>query len=111
MKSCTTIKNQKQLSPDAILFFSKKLMLLPFSAQPNNSPSPGSYKKVLGGKGNSNLEGSHLSILLALIVNACIQKEFRNSSRFPTVQADRLIARELVDFSEEKFSIGEGMVT
>jgi hypothetical protein len=108
---CKKYKDKKQLSPDSILFFSNKLMLLPVGDAPNHSPSPGKYKKIISINGeDDNLQAAHLSILLAQIINSCIGKNFRDSHRFPTEQADKLISQDKIKESEEKFYFGEGLV-
>jgi hypothetical protein len=107
---CQQYKDKKQLAPNMIMFFSKEVMLLPYSDAPGHSPSPGKYKKIVKNGENSNLQASHLSIMLALIVNSCISKNFRDTHYFPTEQADKLIREEQIQESQESFHLGEGLI-
>lgn len=109
-KTCLNLVDKKNLAPDSIIFFTKEIMLLPYSEKPNFSPSSGKYKKIIRNSDVCDLNASHLSIFLALIVNACIGKNVRDTRTFATVQADNLVEAEQVKESEEVFHFGEGMI-
>ena len=110
-KTCKKFKDKKELAPDTIMFFMKEVMLLPHSEIPNQAPPLGIYKRLTSLTKNGDIKAAQLSILLALIVNACIRKDTSGViHRFPVVQANRLFQAEEVDVTSTKFSIGEGIV-
>jgi hypothetical protein len=107
---CKKYIDKKENAPDAIMFLSKGIMLLPYNEEPGISPKPGTYRKMIANQNNDRGKGSQLSVLLALIINSCIKKEMKVTHTFPTVQANTLIQDDEINLTDVSFAIGDGLI-
>ena len=102
-------KGKDVLAPNAIMFFTEKTLLVHCNEQGQIAPD-GKYYHRIGTDDEGKLHGAdfQLSVILAMIVNACEQKEFTKTRYFADRQGFGLVQLERGGISLDRFSFGEG---
>jgi len=97
-------KEQEIYTPDAILFFTKNTLLVRCNENVNRQIDPGGrcYYRL----GDNNAE--QVSVVLAMIINACEKKQLMTSRIFLSGNRPQLIQGERLVLSSEHFSFGDG---
>ncbi|MBI3335502.1 MAG: hypothetical protein HY001_03320 [Candidatus Portnoybacteria bacterium] len=105
----TKFNDKNVLAPNAIMFFTAKSLLVYCNEQGQIAPG-GKYYHRIGTDDEGKLHGAdfQLSVILAMIVNACEQKEFTRTRYFADRQGFGLVQFERGDISLDRFTFGEG---
>lgn len=98
--------NQKAHTPNAVVFFTASTLLLSLDQQ-NKLSSSGEYHRVEF-EDREKLVDFQLSLILAMIINACEDKESRATHYFSEKQGFRLTQLERSNIDPTKFSFGAG---
>ena len=107
----SSFKNKEVTTPDAIMFFSNNTLLVRCNDNVKIGPDGRYYHRLCGSNEQSfQIDGIafQMSAILAMIINACEQKEFTQSHYFSDRQGSQLMQAERGDLSLERFSFGEG---
>lgn len=97
------------LAPNAIMFLTAKTLLVHCNEQGQIAPD-GKYYHRIGTDDEGKLHGAdfQLSVILAMIINACEQKEFTQTRYFADRQGFGLVQLERGGISLDRFKFGEG---
>ena len=108
----SSYKGKEGITPDAIMFFTANSLLVRCNEKQRIGPDGKFYHKLLAA--SEILEESsalQLSIILAMIINACEQKQFRDSHYFTDRQGFSLFQAERARLLLDRFSFGDGKST
>lgn len=110
------IPTDKPMGADAIMFFTSGCLLVTHNKEGKWERGGKYYHKIFRSDDVKEKEvsdkGWQISIILALIVSACEQKDFQISRRFKNGSAaNRLIQMDGAMTSHSRFSFGEGLST
>lgn len=102
-------KDKDFLAPNAIMFLTAKTLLVHCNEQGQIAPD-GKYYHRIGTDDEGKLHGAdfQLSVILAMIINACEQKEFTQTRYFADRQGFGLVQLERGGISLDRFKFGEG---
>ena len=102
-------KDKNVLAPNAIMFLTAKTLLVHCNEQGQIAPD-GKYYHRIGTDDEGKLHGAdfQLSVILAMIVNACEQKEFTQTRYFADRQGFGLVQLERGGISLDRFGFGDG---
>ncbi len=102
-------KDKNVLAPNAIMFLTAKTLLVHCNEQGQIAPD-GKYYHRIGTDDEGKLHGAdfQLSVILAMIVNACEQKEFTQTRYFADRQGFGLVQLERGGISLDRFAFGDG---
>ena len=102
-------KDKEILGPNAIMFFTAKSLLVHCNEQGQIAPD-GRYYHRIGTDDEGKLHGAdfQLSVILAMIVNACEQKEFTHTHYMVDRQGFGLVQLERGGISLDRFAFGDG---
>ena len=102
-------KDKKVLAPNAIMFFSAKSLLV-YCDEKGQIGLDGKYYHRIGTDDKGKLHGAdfQLSVILAMIINACEHKEFTQTLRFTDRHGFNLVQLERGGISLDRFTFGEG---
>ena len=105
----STFKNNNVLAPNAIIFFTAKSLLVHCNER-GQIASDGKYYHRIGTDDEGELHGTdfQLSVVLAMFINACEQKEFTQTRYFAERQGFGLVQLERGGISLDRFSFGKG---
>lgn len=107
----SSFKGKEVSAPDAIMFFTENSLLVRCNDSARIGPD-GKYYHRLSGSDEQNIHISgiafQVSAILAMIMNACEQKEFAQSHYFADSERFRLMQAEQGGLSLERFSFGDG---
>ena len=107
----SSFKGKEVNAPDAIMFFSENALLVRCNENARIGPDGKYYHRLSGSdEQNVHMDGIafQVSAVLAMIINACEQKEFTQSHYFADRQGFRLMQAERGGLSLERFSFGDG---
>lgn len=110
-KTPTEYKDKKVLGPNAIFFFKKACLLTTRDMTGKISNGCEFYHRAfLDESVKKEIQiGWQLSIILAMLINACEKSNMKFTRTFPEGIAQRLIQQEGGMMDTERFSFGEGM--
>lgn len=102
-------KDENALAPNAIMFFTAKTLLVHCNEQGKITPD-GKYYHRIGTDDEGKLHGAdfQLSVILAMIINACEQKEFTQTRYFANRHGFDLVQLGRGGMSLDRFKFGEG---
>jgi hypothetical protein len=105
-------RDKEVLTPNGIMFFTANTLLIHCDTDIRIRPD-GKYYHRLSGADNDNwhIDGVafQLSAMLAMLINACEQKEVFKTGRLADPQRFQLMQAEKGGLSLERFSFGEGL--
>lgn len=105
-------KNNEVVAPDAIIFFTSNTLLVRCNESARIGPDGKYFHKLTGTDENDwQLEGIafQMSVILALIINACEHKQFTISHHFSDGQGRHLFQADRGGLSLDRFSFGDGI--
>lgn len=102
-------KGKEVLAPNAIMFFTAKSLLV-YCNEKGQLTLGGRYYHRIGTDDEGKLHGAdfQLSVILAMIVNACEHKEFTQTRYFADRHGFSLVQLERGGISLDRFTFGEG---
>lgn len=102
-------KDQEVTSPNAIMFLTSKSLLVRCNEKGQIAPD-GKYYHRIGTDDEGRLHGAdlQLSVILAMIINACEQKEFTQTDVFAGRHGFDLVQLERAGISLDRFAFAEG---
>ena len=105
-------KNKEVIAPDAILFFTKNILLVRCNENARIGPDGKYYYPLIGGnneiKPGMDSRAYQMSFILAMIINSCEQKEFTKTRYFADRQGFKLVQGERGALVLNRFTFGEG---
>ena len=102
-------KDKEVLAPNAIMFFSAKSLLV-YCNEKGQIGLNGKYYHRIGTDDEGELHGAdfQLSVILAMIINACEHKDFTQTRYFANRYGFNLVQSERGGISLDRFTFGEG---
>ena len=106
----TSFKTKEVLAPDAIMFFNYKNLLVRCNNIGRVDPGGKHYHRIgIDDKGELHGIAFQISIILAMIINACEQREFKSTrSLSKSFAFTNLVQAERGGLSLERYGFGEG---
>lgn len=105
-------KDIADIIPNAVMFFGKSVLLVCGDDKAQIGICGKHYYKVIGGnneiKPGMDSKALQMSLIIAMIINACEQKEFRVSHIFPDRVGFSLVNKERSALILQRFAFGEG---
>lgn len=109
----SSFKGREVYAPETIMFFNDSYMLVRCNEEYKIRSDGKHYYPLIGGndeiKEGMNSIAYQLSLLLAMIINACEQREFNNTHQIVDRQSFNLIQQERSAVVLKRFSFGEGV--
>jgi hypothetical protein len=113
-RAATAIKDEPVLGPHAISFFEQRTLMMRFNPVNNAINDGHNYHKICQYEDdpNKNENGWHLSLLLALILGACEDRQVRLTGRFlGESHAGKLIQSQNSFVDEQGYGLGIGKIS
>ena len=105
-------KDKEITAPDAILFFTKNILLVRCNENARIGPDGKYYYPLIGGnneiKPGMDSRAYQMSFILAMIINSCEQKEFTKTRYFADRQGFNLVQGERGALVLNRFTFGGG---
>lgn len=105
-------EGEETMAPDAIFSFTKDVLLVRCDEKPQIKCDGKYYHPLIGGnseiKPGMNSKAYQMSIILAMIINSCEQKEFTKTRYFAPRQGLGLVQEERGALVSTRFAFGKG---
>ncbi len=108
----STYKGKEVITPDAIMFFTANSLLVRCNENQRIGPDGKFYHRLLAANEIAEETSAlQLSIILAMIINACEHKQFRDSHQLVDRQGFNLFQAERGRLLLDRFAFGDGKST